>query len=168
MLPNEARRARIDRAPEDDQGPWPEVRGDLVDAVLEGRHRRPQELVDRRWTAGRILTLDGHPHRGQPIMLTEFGGIALARKAEADATPANASASAPAVATWGYSSARDTDELALMFERLLETVVHTALFSVPPASWDWVAPAHPARDARPLARRPRPRPAPPRNFTRSR
>jgi hypothetical protein len=43
--------------------------------------------------------------------------------------PANTPAGAPVAATWGYSSARDTDELALMFERLLETVVHTALFS---------------------------------------
>ena len=33
------------------------------------------------------------------------------------------------VVPWGYSAARDTDELALMFQRLLETVVHTALFS---------------------------------------
>ena len=60
-------------------------------------------------------------------MLTEFGGIALAREAQA-ITEATA-ATLPAVATWGYSSARDTDELARMFEQLLETVVHTALFS---------------------------------------
>ena len=31
--------------------------------------------------------------------------------------------------TWGYSTAKDSEELALLFERLLETVVHTALFS---------------------------------------
>ena len=36
---------------------------------------------------------------------------------------------ATAGGTWGYSSARDGDELTQMFERLLETVVHTALFS---------------------------------------
>ena len=58
-------------------------------------------------------------------MLTEFGGIALAPSGLADMS----SPSTPAVATWGYSSARDADELALMFERLVETVVHTALFS---------------------------------------
>ena len=39
------------------------------------------ELFDRRGPGGRILTLDGYPHRGQPIMLTEFGGIAFAKAA---------------------------------------------------------------------------------------
>jgi len=106
-----------------------------------GPEIKTEQLFDRRRPGGRVLTLDGYPHRGQPIMLTEFGGIALARKAQADGTatsapanvpanaPANTPAGAPVAATWGYSSARDTDELALMFERLLETVVHTALFS---------------------------------------
>jgi hypothetical protein len=65
-----------------------------------------------------VLTLDGYPHRGQPIMLTEFGGIALAR-----------SSSPTAPHTWGYSTAKDTDELAVLFERLVDAVVHTALFS---------------------------------------
>ena len=37
-----------------------------------------EQLFDRRRPGGRILTLDGYPHRGQPIMLTEFGGIAFA------------------------------------------------------------------------------------------
>jgi len=86
-----------------------------------GPEIKTEQLFDRRRPGGRVLTLDGYPHRGQPIMLTEFGGIALARGAAGDA------ASPPG--TWGYSSARDTDELAQMFERLLETVVHTALFS---------------------------------------
>jgi hypothetical protein len=74
-------------------------------------------LFDRRRPGGRVLTLDGYPHRGQPIMLTEFGGIALI----ADASKAGG--------TWGYSTARDGAELTEMFERLLEAVVHTALFS---------------------------------------
>jgi beta-galactosidase/beta-glucuronidase len=87
-----------------------------------GPEMKTEQLFDRRRPGGRVLTLDGYPHRGQPIMLTEFGGIALAQSALSEST-------APAAATWGYSSARDADELALMFERLLETVVHTALFS---------------------------------------
>ena len=41
-----------------------------------GPEVKPQDVVDRRWTGGRILTLDGYPHRGQPICLSEFGGIA--------------------------------------------------------------------------------------------
>jgi hypothetical protein len=83
-----------------------------------GPEIKTDQLLDRRRPGGRVLTLDGYPHRGQPIMLTEFGGIALAR-----------STSATAPSTWGYSTARDPDELAVMFERLVETVVHTALFS---------------------------------------
>jgi beta-galactosidase/beta-glucuronidase len=86
-----------------------------------GPEIKTEQLFDRRRPGGRVLTLDGYPHRGQPIMLTEFGGIALAPGAD------GAASGAPS--TWGYSAARDTDELARMFERLLETVVHTALFS---------------------------------------
>ena len=78
---------------------------------------KTEQLFDRRRPGGRVLTLDGYPHRGQPIMLTEFGGIALI----ADARKAGG--------TWGYSTARDGAELTEMFERLLEAVVHTALFS---------------------------------------
>ena len=42
-------------------------------------------LFDRRRPGGRILTLDGYPHRGQPIMLTEFGGIAYVKCPETGA-----------------------------------------------------------------------------------
>ena len=44
-----------------------------------GPEIKTEQLFDRRRPGGRVLTLDGYPHRGQPIMLTEFGGIALAR-----------------------------------------------------------------------------------------
>jgi beta-galactosidase/beta-glucuronidase len=77
---------------------------------------KTEQLFDRRRPGGRVLTLDGYPHRGQPIMLTEFGGIALDEGASDGMT-------------WGYSSARDAEELAEMFEELMTTVVHTALFS---------------------------------------
>jgi len=83
-----------------------------------GAETKPEQLFDRRRPGGRILTLDGYPHRGQPIMLTEFGGIALAEAPLAGAEH-----------TWGYSCARNEEELTVMFERLLDTVVRTALFS---------------------------------------
>lgn len=35
----------------------------------------PADMFDGRRPGGRVLTLDGHPHRVQPIMLTEFGGV---------------------------------------------------------------------------------------------
>jgi len=78
---------------------------------------KTDQLFDRRRPGGRVLTLDGYPHRGQPIMLTEFGGIALIPDGR------------KAAGTWGYSTARDGSELTEMFARLLEAVVHTPLFS---------------------------------------
>jgi beta-galactosidase/beta-glucuronidase len=78
----------------------------------------PQTLFDRRRPGGRILTLDGYPHRGQPIMLTEFGGIAYVKKPE------------PGVKqTWGYTRAKSDAEFERMYSELLEVVIQTPLFS---------------------------------------
>ena len=83
-----------------------------------GPEIKPEELFGRRRPGGRILTLDGHPHRGQPIMLSEFGGVAFSK---------NVLPNLPL--TWGYSRAESEEELATVFEALLKAVVHTALFS---------------------------------------
>jgi beta-galactosidase/beta-glucuronidase len=96
------------------------------DANLEHLRQRygaeiePAELFDRRRPGGRVLTLDGYPHRGQPIMLTEFGGIAFQKKEKAEAGVKK---------IWGYSGAHDEEEFARLYETLLDTVIHTALFS---------------------------------------
>jgi hypothetical protein len=74
---------------------------------------KTEQLFDRRRPGGRILTLDGYPHRGQPIMLTEFGGIALRQ----------------GHGTWGYSQVTDAPAFASAYYRLVETVIHTPLFS---------------------------------------
>ncbi len=78
----------------------------------------PEQLFDQRRPGGRILTLDGYPHRGQPIMLTEFGGIAyrLCHQAGVDHE-------------WGYVEAADEAEFARLYEKLMHTVIHCALFS---------------------------------------
>ncbi|MBC7686501.1 MAG: glycoside hydrolase family 2 [Bdellovibrionales bacterium] len=73
-------------------------------------------LFDQRRPAGRILTLDGFPHRGQPIVLTEFGGIALHKRENDDGT-------------WGYSSAQTEAAFLDRYRRLLEVVNTTLLFS---------------------------------------
>jgi hypothetical protein len=73
-------------------------------------------LFDQRRPAGRILTLDGFPHRGQPIVLTEFGGIALHKQAEPDGT-------------WGYASADSEVAFLDHYRRLLQVVNETVLFS---------------------------------------
>ncbi len=83
-----------------------------------GAEIEPEQLFDRRRPGGRILTLDGYPHRGQPIMLSEFGGIAF-----------RPSVRAGAPATWGYTQAETEEEFAQLYEALLHTVIHTALFS---------------------------------------
>jgi beta-galactosidase/beta-glucuronidase len=78
----------------------------------------PQQLFDRRRPGGRVLTLDGYPHRGQPIVLTEFGGIAFDKKPQ-EGVPE----------IWGYSTANAEEEFATKFHALIETVTHTALFA---------------------------------------
>jgi beta-galactosidase/beta-glucuronidase len=74
-------------------------------------------LFDQRRPGGRILTLDGFPHRGQPIVLSEFGGIAFDTKAE------------PSKHTWGYSRAHDAESFLSLYSRLLEVVNTTLMFS---------------------------------------
>ncbi|RYE67006.1 MAG: glycoside hydrolase family 2 [Oxalobacteraceae bacterium] len=78
---------------------------------------KTQELFDRRRPGGRILTLDGYPHRGQPIMLTEFGGIACVRPQQNAGT------------TWGYSTASEAAEFADKYRKLLAVVNTTTMFS---------------------------------------
>jgi beta-galactosidase/beta-glucuronidase len=83
-----------------------------------GAEIEPAQLFDRRRPGGRVLTLDGFPHRGQPIMLTEFGGIAYRQKAERGVKK-----------IWGYTRAETAEEFGKLYEELLDTVIHTALFS---------------------------------------
>jgi hypothetical protein len=73
-------------------------------------------LFDQRRPAGRILTLDGFPHRGQPIVLTEFGGIAFTRANDTDST-------------WGYSRADSAVAFLDHYRRMLEVANTTHLFS---------------------------------------
>ncbi len=62
------------------------------------RHERP---------GGRMLTLQGHAHHELPIMLTEFGGIALCDER---------------AGFWGYSCATSGPDLAKKYEALLDVV----------------------------------------------
>jgi len=78
-----------------------------------------QELFDRRRPGGRILTLDGYPHRGQPIVLTEFGGIAYAKQRHSD----------EGQEMWGYSQASTDEDFFNRYQQLLEVVNDTPMFS---------------------------------------
>jgi beta-galactosidase/beta-glucuronidase len=75
-------------------------------------------LFDQRRPGGRILTLDGFPHRGQPIVLTEFGGIAYDKGAAAQAE-----------GTWGYSRRQSDESYHDLYRRLLAVANTTFMFS---------------------------------------
>jgi hypothetical protein len=88
---------------------------------LQVRYETPvqtQELMDRRHPGGRILTLDGYPHRGQPIMLTEFGGIVYSGRP----TPSD-------IRLWGYALAQTDMEFLNRYRRLLAVANNNAVFS---------------------------------------
>jgi hypothetical protein len=74
-------------------------------------------LFDQRRPGGRILTLDGFPHRGQPIVLTEFGGIAY-----------DACSTSPEH-SWGYSRAHTAESFQELYRSLLKVVNETFMFS---------------------------------------
>ncbi|MBW4564805.1 MAG: glycoside hydrolase family 2 [Mojavia pulchra JT2-VF2] len=83
-----------------------------------GPEMKLSDLFDRKRPGGRILTLDNYPHQGQPIMLTEFGGIAYAPEEEPDADK-----------VWGYERCWNISELEMKYAALLETVNDIELFS---------------------------------------
>jgi hypothetical protein len=70
-------------------------------------------LFKRERPGGRLLVLEGTPHLDLPVMLTEFGGIALG--------------SAPG--TWGYMMCQTPDQFADQYERLVTTIRHLGLLS---------------------------------------
>ena len=77
-----------------------------------------REVVDQRWSGGRILTLDGYPHRGQPVCLSEFGGVAWTKDASTE----------PAY-SWGYARARTAEEYEDLALALIEVARTTGMFS---------------------------------------
>jgi hypothetical protein len=76
------------------------------------------DVVDRRWSGGRILTLDGYPHRGQPVCLSEFGGIAWTGDAVVEPTDG-----------WGYARAHSAEEYERLTLSLIEVARTTGMFS---------------------------------------
>lgn len=74
------------------------------------------DLFDRQRPGGRVLTLDGYPHQGQPIMLNEFGGLAYTKPEEQ-------------VRTWGYARTTNASEFQRQYPALLQTVNKVEMFS---------------------------------------
>ena len=75
------------------------------------------EALDRYRPGGRAIMVEGYQHAGQPIMLTEFGGIACV---ETNAENAKL--------TWGYSVSRTADDFRRRYEALLDAVNRIDLF----------------------------------------
>jgi beta-galactosidase/beta-glucuronidase len=71
-------------------------------------------LFKRERPGGRLLVLDGTKHADQPLMLTEFGGIALSRDR---------------AGTWGYSRSTTPEEFGRRYRELLEVVRELHVFS---------------------------------------
>ena len=70
-------------------------------------------LFKRERPGGRLLVLEGHPHADLPLMLTEFGGVALASSSGG----------------WGYSACSTPEEFANQYEQLLEVVRNLGLLA---------------------------------------
>ncbi|HEY9749338.1 MAG TPA: glycoside hydrolase family 2 TIM barrel-domain containing protein [Allocoleopsis sp.] len=83
-----------------------------------GPEIKVSDLLHNQRPGGRVLTLDCYPHQGQPIMLTEFGGIAYTRPADTEAHKA-----------WGYVRSSDTLELQNRYSALLTAVNQVQMFS---------------------------------------
>jgi hypothetical protein len=71
-------------------------------------------LFARERPGGRLLTLEDHPHAGQPLMLTEFGGIAFSADTEA---------------TWGYTRSESAELFSQQYTELLNVVRELKVFS---------------------------------------
>jgi beta-galactosidase/beta-glucuronidase len=104
---------------------WESVATDIIgihdyeDDLQEiGQRYKSEEVVGRLFTrerpGGRLLTIDGQPYAGQPIMLTEFGGIAFSSEQEA---------------TWGYSRSADAQAFGRQYSELLQVVRSLKLLS---------------------------------------
>jgi beta-galactosidase/beta-glucuronidase len=70
-------------------------------------------LFKRERPGGRILVLEGQSHAEQPLMLTEFGGIAFSRDQ----------------GTWGYSRCSSPEEFSRRYCQLLRVVRQLQVFS---------------------------------------
>jgi len=81
-------------------------------------NRNMTEILSRYWPGGRPITVDGYTHAGQPIMLTEFGGIAFVDTAHAQKYQ-----------TWGYSVCKSAEDLRQRYDDLLAAIHRIELFA---------------------------------------
>jgi len=73
------------------------------------------KILQRERPGGRSLVADGRALAEMPVVLSEFGGIAVAPQSTGYGTGAGS-------VTWGYSATSSTRELAERYRRLLDSV----------------------------------------------
>jgi hypothetical protein len=83
-------------------------------ALRYGPDEATSRLFKRERPGGRLLILDHQGHTGQPIMLTEFGGIAFSEDPDT---------------TWGYSRSETTEDFGKEYSDLLAVVRSIPLFA---------------------------------------
>jgi beta-galactosidase/beta-glucuronidase len=75
------------------------------------------DVLNKYRPGGRVLTVEGYKFTGQPVMLTEFGGISFV---EPDYEISKA---------WGYSAATSSKEFRRRFEELMNAIHRIELFA---------------------------------------
>lgn len=81
-------------------------------------NRNLADILSRHWPGGRPLTIEGYTDRGQPVMLTEFGGIACVDEEHSKKYK-----------TWGYSVCKSSEDLRRRYEELMAAVHRIELFT---------------------------------------
>jgi beta-galactosidase/beta-glucuronidase len=106
---------------------WESVATDMIGihdygkdpAVLRERYNEADNvpnLFQRAQPHGRLISLAGEAYSGQPLILSEFGGIAFTAPDEREAS-------------WGYDRAESKDDLAERYALLLEAVRDSSMLA---------------------------------------
>jgi beta-galactosidase/beta-glucuronidase len=93
---------------------WEHARTDLLTIhdyegsgdILRGRYATLESILAAQ-PAKRVLTLPGHEYTGQPILLTEFGGIGYRKGAQQG---------------WGYTTAENDEDFIQRYRAVVEAV----------------------------------------------
>ena len=80
-------------------------------------HVSVTDILNKYRPGGRVITVEGYAHSGQPVMLTEFGGISFVEP-DHEITK-----------TWGYSAANSEKEFRRRYEDLMNSIHRIELFA---------------------------------------
>lgn len=77
-------------------------------------HKNVGDILAHYRPGGRVIAVEGYPHTGLPVMITEFGGIAFFESDERY--------------IWGYSSTNNAAEFRKKYEHLMDAIHRIELF----------------------------------------